>query len=134
MSESTDNYTTCNRVCQVDLAPIPQTRTPFMVESDMMTDFTEYVNAELARRRISMRELGRRADYSATQVSDVLNEKVPASAASFAPGDGLIASSSRCTPLFFNAEPASTGVACSPSVASRTAFASTAGGIGSSAM
>lgn len=51
-----------------------------MVKSNVMTDFTEYMNVELERRRMSMRGLGRATGYSATQVSDVLNEKVPATA------------------------------------------------------
>ena len=45
-----------------------------------MTDLTDFLNAELERRRISMRELGRLAGFSATQVSDVINGNVPASA------------------------------------------------------
>jgi len=44
-----------------------------------MTDLTDFLNAELERRRMSMRELGRLAGFSPTQVSDVINEKVPAS-------------------------------------------------------
>jgi len=52
---------------------------PFMVKSNMMSAFTDFLNAQLEQRRMSMRELARQAGFSATQVSDVINEKVPAS-------------------------------------------------------
>jgi len=50
-----------------------------MVKSNMMSAFTDFLNAQLEQRRMSMRELARQAGFSATQVSDVINEKVPAS-------------------------------------------------------
>lgn len=80
VSTPTDNYTTNNRVCQGDLTLASKIRTLVMVRSDVMTELTELLSAELGRQRMSMRELGRQAGFSATQVSDVLSEKAPASA------------------------------------------------------
>jgi len=79
-SVSTDKYTTEHPVCQEDLTLASQIRTVSMVRSDIMTELTELLSVELGRQRMSMRELGRLAGFSATQVSDVLSEKAPASA------------------------------------------------------
>lgn len=51
-----------------------------MVSLDAMNKLSEWLNAELRARGWSMRELGRQISFSPSLVSEVINERVPASA------------------------------------------------------